>query len=57
MCLGLLFQIGNSHPSDPVPLPLLVTCAATGFVSLVLAQLLPRVRAASADAFAPVRKI
>ena len=49
MCLGLLL----AHPSDPVPVPLLVTSAVTGLLALVLARLLPRVRAASAGAFAP----
>lgn len=53
MCLGLLLEIGNPHPSDPVPVPLLVTSAVTGLLALVLAKLLPRVRAASAGAFAP----
>jgi hypothetical protein len=52
MCLGPLFEIGGHyHTSDPVPVPLLVTAAATGLVSLVLAQLLPRIRTASTDAF------
>lgn len=56
MCLGLLFQIGNSQPSNPVPLPLLVTSAITALVSLALAQLLPRILAASDAAFAPSRR-
>ena len=56
MCLGLLLQLGDSNPSNPVPLPLLVTAAVTGLVSLALVQLLPRVRAASTDAFAPSRR-
>jgi hypothetical protein len=53
MCLGLLLEIHNPHPAAPVPVPFLVTCAVTGLVALVLAQLLPRVYTASADAFAP----
>lgn len=55
MCLGLLVQLGNSNPSNPVPLPLLVTSAATSLVSLALAQLLPRILAANDDVFAPSR--
>jgi hypothetical protein len=56
MCLGLLLNAAPPHNSVPggvPPVPLVVTVAVTGLLSLVLAQLLPRVRVASADAFDP----
>jgi hypothetical protein len=54
MCLGLLLNAAShSSLSDSPPLPLLVTVAVTGVLSLALAQLLPRLRAATAEAFAP----